>query len=604
MDSMIWGRRVTTAQWRIAARNIGGILCLTMLVMAGATPAAANSKYASIVMGEGSGEVLYARSADSRRYPASLTKVMTLYMLFEELAQGRYNLDSKLKVSSRAAGQPPSKLGVKAGSTITVRDAIRALVVRSANDVAVVVAEAISGTERKFAQAMTKRARTLGMDKTTFRNASGLPNRRQVTTARDMAIMAQAVRRDYPQYTHFFEETSFSWGGRKWRTHNHVLKGYDGADGMKTGYTRASGYNLITTVEKDGVRLIGVVMGGRTSKRRDRDMHRILNLNYKRIAQRPDFRRRLLAGWPTPVLKPGSSGTVMVATATAAKKPALPDDSLVPAAAPETVIAVANLEVAPEPKPVAVAALEYEGVTPVIYPGSLKPAIPDTMPDFAVASLPIPAPAAEDDTAEEPALRGPQDTEDAEEDPIAARIAAVLGREEDATDTPSAAEPRTIPLEERAPALASLMASLESETVARSERYGRSVTLGMSDAGSRSSSLASLMDPIAEGDGHADGYELLLDNPSLRDQGIQIGAFLRLSTANRYIEDAMLLAPGVLTREKAAIVPTDTTTGQIFRARFGPFSEDDANTACGLLEAKGMDCFAIEEKDWAAAIRP
>lgn len=269
-----------------------------------ALPAHANSKYAAYVVHAESGDILFDRYSRSRRYPASLTKMMTLYMLFEAVEKGELTLQSKLKVSKRAAGQPPSKLGVKSGSTITVDTAIQALVIKSANDVAVVVAEELNGSEWRFAQAMTAKARSLGMRSTTFRNASGLPNSRQITTARDMAVLGQRVMQDFPQYYDYFKAKTFKYNGRTYSTHNSLVKSYDGADGIKTGYTRRSGFNLVTSAEKDGQRLIGVVLGGRKSYTRDRHMRVILDNAFAELRKNPTRIAALHRNTPEPRLKP------------------------------------------------------------------------------------------------------------------------------------------------------------------------------------------------------------------------------------------------------------------------------------------------------------
>ncbi len=274
------------------------------LALSGASPAHANSKYAAFVMHADSGDILFDRYSTKARYPASLTKVMTLYLLFDELEAGRLTLQSKLKVSPRAAGQPPSKLGVRSGTTITVEKAIEALVVKSANDVAVVVAEAIAGSEWRFAQKMTSKARSLGMRRTTFRNASGLPNRKQITTARDMAVLAQRVMQDHTAHFHFFDTKSFQWNNRTYRTHNSLVKNFDGATGLKTGYTRRSGYNLTTTVDRNGQRLIGVVLGGRSGRTRDAHMRKILNEAYASIKAKPTLIAQLHRDTPSPRLRP------------------------------------------------------------------------------------------------------------------------------------------------------------------------------------------------------------------------------------------------------------------------------------------------------------
>lgn len=268
------------------------------------TPAHANSKYAAFVMHADSGDILFDRYSTARRYPASLTKMMTLYLLFEALEEGDLTLQSKLKVSSRAAGQPPSKLGLSAGATIDVDTAIQALVIKSANDVAVVVAESLGGSEWQFAQKMTAKAREIGMRNTRFRNASGLPNSKQVTTARDMATLGQRMVQDYPQYYHYFAAKSFTYNGRTYSTHNKLVNTFEGADGIKTGYTRASGFNLVTSAQRDGVHLIGVVLGGRKSYTRDRHMRDILNNAFAAIKKRPTLVAALYRHTPEPRLKP------------------------------------------------------------------------------------------------------------------------------------------------------------------------------------------------------------------------------------------------------------------------------------------------------------
>ncbi len=261
-------------------------------------------KYAAIVIHADTGDVLLDKYADEKRFPASLTKLMTLYVLFEELEAGRLNPDSMLTVSAQAAGQPPSKLGLTAGSKISVEDAIKALVVKSANDVAVTVAEGVSGSEWKFAQAMTLRARELGMRNTTFKNASGLPNSKQMTTARDLATLSRRLIRDFPQYFPYFNTPEFTFNDRVYRSHNGLVRTYVGADGLKTGYTQRSGFNLATTAKRDGQRLIGVVLGGRSVRTRDAHMAGILTTAFADIEANPLLLASATRFIPTPRLKP------------------------------------------------------------------------------------------------------------------------------------------------------------------------------------------------------------------------------------------------------------------------------------------------------------
>ena len=240
------------------------------------------AKYAGIVMDATTGEVLYARRADSPRYPASITKVMTMYLAFEAMAAGKLKGDDLIVVSPRAAAQPPSKLGVRAGGTITVDDALSALAVHSANDIAVAVAERIGGTEQRFAAMMTLRAQELGMTNTRFVNSNGLPDSRQLTTARDLAILSRATMRDFPQYYGRFGQRSF----RGHNNHNRLLHRMPGVDGIKTGFTNASGYNLAASAVRDGRRLIAVVVGGSSGAARDAHVADLLNAGFNVAARR------------------------------------------------------------------------------------------------------------------------------------------------------------------------------------------------------------------------------------------------------------------------------------------------------------------------------
>lgn len=239
-----------------------------------------SERYASLVLDAQSGQVLHDASAYQTRHPASLTKVMTLYMTFEAIEQGRLRMDQRLPVSGWASIQSPTKLDLKEGDTVTVRDLIFGLITKSANDASVVLAEAIAGDEDVFAQRMTQRARQLGMNATTFRNASGLPNDQQVTSAHDMAVMAMAVMRDFPTYYPLFATQEFSYAGRVHTNHNRMLGWYGGAEGLKTGYTNASGFNLIMIAKRDGRRLIGVVMGGDSAQSRDNHMAELMDKGF------------------------------------------------------------------------------------------------------------------------------------------------------------------------------------------------------------------------------------------------------------------------------------------------------------------------------------
>jgi D-alanyl-D-alanine carboxypeptidase (penicillin-binding protein 5/6) len=232
------------------------------------------------------GEVLYEQNADAQRYPASITKIMTMYLAFEALADHRLSFDDRLTVSPHAAAQQPSKVGLRPGQTISVRDAMDAIAVLSANDMAVAMAEKLGGSEAHFAELMTAKAKQLGMDHTQYVDASGLPDNRQLTTARDISILSRAVLRDYPQYYAFFSTREFTYAGRTTRNHNHLLGSMPGVDGIKTGFTNASGFNLAASAVRDDHRLIAVVMGGASTASRDLHVEDLLEAGFTVIKKR------------------------------------------------------------------------------------------------------------------------------------------------------------------------------------------------------------------------------------------------------------------------------------------------------------------------------
>jgi D-alanyl-D-alanine carboxypeptidase len=284
--------------WPFPLRRVFAVLgaCLLAAALPGAARAQIGSdRYAAIVQDVRTGATLMAVNADEQRHPASLTKMMTLYMLFEAIREGRMSLDSPIVMSREAASQPPSRLGLPAGASLTAEQAILALVTKSANDVAAAIGERLAGgDEERFAQMMTLRARALGMTRTTFRNASGLPDIDQVTTARDMALLGRRLREDFPNRYHYFAAESFRFRGQVIANHNRLLTEYDGADGIKTGYVNDSGFNLVASVERDGQRLVAAVFGGSTGRERDRHMMAILDQAFARLGVAP--REPLMAG--------------------------------------------------------------------------------------------------------------------------------------------------------------------------------------------------------------------------------------------------------------------------------------------------------------------
>lgn len=275
----------SVGSWRTRACAAMGLIAVTSaVVIASADPAEARRRHhravgggynpptAAMVVDAKTGRTLYAMNEDAQRHPASLTKVMTLYLLFEQLEKGRFNLDTPLKVSAHAQSMEPSKLGLRAGETISVQDAIKAVVTKSANDIAVTIAENVGGSEEAFAEMMTRKARALGMSRTTFVNASGLPDVEQVTTAHDLVTLGRAIQDRFPRYYAYFSTSSFSYDGRVYRNHNRLLGRVEGVDGIKTGYTRMSGFNLLTSAKSGGRQIVAAVLGGRSGRARDAQM--------------------------------------------------------------------------------------------------------------------------------------------------------------------------------------------------------------------------------------------------------------------------------------------------------------------------------------------
>ncbi|WP_224199784.1 MULTISPECIES: D-alanyl-D-alanine carboxypeptidase family protein [Pacificimonas] len=265
-----------------------------------------NQKYAAIVVDADTQEVLYARNADAARHPASITKVMTLMLAFEEIDAGRLSFDDRVYFSAHAASQPPSKLGIGKGGWITVEQAVRLLTTKSANDVAVALAERVAGSETAFAQRMTEKARELGMNATAFYNASGLPNAAHSTTARDLATMSAALMRDFPHYYAFFSQRSYNMGGKYFPNHNRLLGKVVGLDGIKTGYTNASGFTLAASAQRDGTRLITIVLGAPSSRARNDNVASLTEAGFEVLRDRRSGTRTTVASLmnePEPVFE-------------------------------------------------------------------------------------------------------------------------------------------------------------------------------------------------------------------------------------------------------------------------------------------------------------
>ncbi|MEA2886878.1 MAG: D-alanyl-D-alanine carboxypeptidase [Bradyrhizobium sp.] len=345
--------------------------------------------FASIIVDGNSGATLSANNPDALRHPASLTKIMTLYLLFERLDAGKLKLDSDMEVSEHASEQAPTKLGLRPGQTIRVEDAIKGLVTRSANDAAVVIAEAIAGDEDDFAKLMTRKARALGMTRTVYRNASGLPNDAQVTTARDQSTLGRAIQDRFPRYYRYFSTSAFVYHGHSIRNHNKLLGSVEGVDGIKTGYTRASGFNLVTSMRRGNRHLVGVVLGGRSGGSRDAIMRNLLAENLEKAASRrtvaaitersasdanADVAEDEAQSRPTQTVQ--VQGAVQMASA--APDEAAPMRAAPPAAKPSV---IANATAAlppprakPEPAPLTSGVIQTQAISAI--PGSSEPMKP------------------------------------------------------------------------------------------------------------------------------------------------------------------------------------------------------------------------------------
>jgi D-alanyl-D-alanine carboxypeptidase len=334
--------------------------------------------YASIVVDANSGAVMQATNADSLRHPASLTKIMTLYLLFERLEASKIKMGTEMSVSPHASAQAPSKLGLKPGETIAVETAIRAIVTKSANDVAVIIAETLGGSEEDFARQMTAKARLLGMSHTIYRNASGLPDDQQVTTARDMAVLGRAIQDRFPQYYSYFSIRTFTFRGRTVRNHNHLLGRVDGVDGIKTGYIHDSGFNIVTSVNRNNRHIIAVVFGGQTANARDARVRSLIDNNIN-IASAKRTAPRVVEGWETAAIRAKENEQAAKEKEQAAKEPAA--KAQVAAAAPEGAQPVGSTEPI---KPNSVK-------TFVVEPGSVRSAALSPIPSASRRLMLVPA---------------------------------------------------------------------------------------------------------------------------------------------------------------------------------------------------------------------
>jgi D-alanyl-D-alanine carboxypeptidase len=511
------------------------------LLLAGTAMAQGNPRYAGIVIDADTHDVLYAENADERRYPASLTKMMTLYLLFEALEDRRFSLNQTFGVSRTAAAMPATKLWLKPGDSLRVETAIEALVVRSANDVAVVVAEALGGTESRFAQLMTDKARALGMHSTTFRNASGLPDDRQVTTARDMAMLSRRLMLDFPQYYHYFSRQSFTWRGKTVRGHNRLLASYPGADGLKTGFIRASGFNVATSAVRGDRRILSVVMGGYTSASRDKHMTNLLDRGFLR-ASLSDGRGWLASTRITQerLAVPGSAPM---------SAPMIPARQVLAANSPQQ-YAPAAIDRRVEPSSAEVVSQPRRSASPTRV-------AQDIMPASVAASRYSTSAPAQTEVANVRAFASAPEVEELKLwDDSRTRAASVV---EEVTSAPR-----------------EMLATLEpaAPTPAPGPVLGSSAS-PVAPAVARVS--APVNTPVTASQAPSAGGEW----------GVQVGAFSSADSARSLAAQAAEIA-------EAQVAVPQVAGGSVYRARLMDMGEGQARNACQRLQASGIDCMVVQ----------
>ena len=525
-------------------------LLLTALLVGWATPSVADAhKRASMVIDANTGKTLHASRADELRHPASLTKMMTLYLVFEEIEQGRLSLDSEIRMTKWGAMAPPSKLGLKEGETITVRDAIRALVTKSANDVARAIAEHIAGTETNFAKRMTEKARLLGMSKTTFRNASGLPDHEQVTTARDMLTLALHLQDHFPQHYHFFSTRVFNFRGRSYRNHNALLRTYAGTDGIKTGYIRMSGFNVVTSVRRGGRHVVGVVFGGKTAASRDAEMRALLDRALGKASTKKTRQPMAVSFYRATPPKPAERpARVTQVAATSTPKPikaseTIPAEPQQPTTLAESPNAGSSTSSAPK---ITVAKVRPVSITPVgeTQQKPLARSEPSSQPNPAVSRT------------DSPGATG-----------------VVLGR-----------PPST--LQEQAARLA----------------QGQPAWHGLSFVGQANAMPAPPPPPAQRTASVAarDHQQLRPADspprPTLEAGGyhVQIGAYSSLAEAEKALVATLEKVPTVLAEAAPRTIPAVSGSRQIYRARFVGLDASAARNACEELRRRKIDCFVAK----------
>lgn len=543
-------------------------------------------QFASIIVDGNSGAVLQSTSPDGLRHPASLTKIMTLYLLFERLESGKMKLDTELPVSQHAADQDPTKLNLRAGQTIRVEDAIKGLVTRSANDAAVVIAEAIGGDEDDFAAMMTRKARALGMSKTVYRNANGLPNDEQVTTARDQATLGRAIQERFPRYYRYFSTTSFTWRGEQIRNHNHLLGSVEGVDGIKTGYTRASGFNLVTSMRRGNRHLIGVVLGGRSGGSRDAIMRNLLAENLEKgatthtvvaVTERNSAGTDVADASDTPA-RPAAP--VQVASAPAPEAPAPRPASRLSALAAATA-AMPPVQPKPEAKPME-SKIEPAPLTNGVIssqPLSLIPGSSEPMKPVRVKTVQVKA--------------GAVKVASAAPTPVAPQVTNTISPRTDVAETSGAVVARADIINKPEPARAE---------VARTEMPQQPAGFGTGNGilGVLPASAAPAPTPVAKlasADPAPQPIQMsAVAKPVATHSGwiVQVGALESETEAQQRIEAARSSARGLLSKADPFTEPVVARDNRkLYRARFAGLERDQAEAVCKALKRADISCMTV-----------
>jgi D-alanyl-D-alanine carboxypeptidase len=573
--------------------GLWGLGALLLAMGTAAAPVFANDKAAALVIDANTGRVLHDQSGSAPRYPASLTKMMTLYLAFETVESGRISFSTRIPVSERAAGAAPSKLGLEAGSDIALRDAVKALIVKSANDMAIAVAEKIAGSEEAFARLMTKRARQIGMNDTTFRNASGLPDPEQVTTARDMLTLAMRLQDDFPQHYRLFTTRTFSYAGKTYRTHNALLGRFDGVDGIKTGYTRASGFNLVSSYRAKGKHVVAAVFGGVSAGVRDAHMRTLLARSIEKAS----------------TTRTRSSGPQLLAAAKPAKRPAVkppPPKEVVATSAdrPVEMPNRANLPAAPETARPDTPQIEAGAKPPAARIAIAKVKTVSVLPaaDIAVASVPDPAPIA---TAGAPTTAaGPLVFTDTMPRPDFSALKAELAARASSDTTPAEADRRPDATAGAAEVAAErAFASLAGRGRPPSTLEAQLARFEATSGGASPQTARNSRDRPALATTDAESVPVPVPVPVASgvvrpapagSYHVQIGVYSTPDDAQRAMAAAKAKAAHILADSAPIAIPLAKGDRQLYRARFAGFDSASATTACNELRRSGLDCFVAK----------